>query len=394
MGDKQIGKDLHLPDLMIENFRGIKSLAIPRLGRVTLIAGKNSVGKTTVLDAVKLYASRGRASVLHDLLTVREEISVTTDEDGDYVLEPDLAALFHGRAWPSDDHVSIGSSMVGDQLSIKMSPLTDEQSARFARISPELLADDRSQVLKAVFQDNEAIVPWWFASRGDAGPRTLPRSTRNRLLHREYQAIMNESEPPPAISCESLGPGLLNNLVMARFWDRVALTEYEDHAVKALRLIFGDDVKGAAVIGEDTSGRLIGRRATGRRAIVKLRSQEQPVPLRSLGDGALRLFGVALALANSQGGFLLIDEAENGIHHSVQRDYWGMVLQTAQENNVQVLATTHSWDCVVGFAHAASENDSAEGVLVRLEHRGDRLRAVEYLAEDLETVAEQGIEVR
>lgn len=43
---------LHLPELVISGFRGIDELLIPRLGRVTLLAGKNSVGKTTVLDAV------------------------------------------------------------------------------------------------------------------------------------------------------------------------------------------------------------------------------------------------------------------------------------------------------------------------------------------------------
>ena len=43
---------------------------------------------------------------------------------------------------------------------------------------------------------------------------------------------------------------------------------------------------------------------------------------------------LALALANSKNGFLLIDEAENGIHHSMQRDLWKMVLQTALKNNV------------------------------------------------------------
>ena len=85
------------------------------------------------------------------------------------------------------------------------------------------------------------------------------------------------------------------------------------------------------------------------------------MPLRSLGDGAVRLFGVALALANSQGGFLLIDEAENGIHHTIQRDFWRMVLLTAQANNVQVFATTHSWDCVVGFAQAAVEDGRRGG---------------------------------
>ena len=50
---------LHLPSLVIKNFRGIDELTIPRLGRVTLLAGKNGVGKTTVLDAVRIWAARG-----------------------------------------------------------------------------------------------------------------------------------------------------------------------------------------------------------------------------------------------------------------------------------------------------------------------------------------------
>ena len=104
------------------------------------------------------------------------------------------------------------------------------------------------------------------------------------------------------------------------------------------------------------------------------------------------MFGIALALANSQDGFLVIDEAENGIHHSVQRDFWKMVIRTAHENNVQVLATTHGWDCVAGFAQAATK--LGEGALVRLETNGDGIRAVEYSEEDLRVAAEQGIEVR
>ena len=119
------------------------------------------------------------------------------------------------------------------------------------------------------------------------------------------------------------------------------------------------------------------------------------VPLKSLGDGAVRLLGVALALANSRDGFLQhIDEAENGIHHAVQRDFWRMVLQTARDNNVQVLATTHGWDCVRGFAQAARELGAVDEVLVRLERRGDRIRALEYPEEELIVAARQEIEVR
>ena len=68
------GNDLHLPNLTIRRFRGIQDVSITGLGRVTLIAGRNGVGKTTVLDAVRAYAARGKFSViLTSILNEREE---------------------------------------------------------------------------------------------------------------------------------------------------------------------------------------------------------------------------------------------------------------------------------------------------------------------------------
>ena len=77
MDDKQNDNVLLLPDLHIENFRGIKKLTIPRLGRVTLLAGRNGVGKTTVLDAIRVYAARGRHQVLAHVLDIRDEITTS-----------------------------------------------------------------------------------------------------------------------------------------------------------------------------------------------------------------------------------------------------------------------------------------------------------------------------
>ena len=108
------------------------------------------------------------------------------------------------------------------------------------------------------------------------------------------------------------------------------------------------------------------------------------------------MFATVLAIPNAANGFLLIDEVENGIHHSLQRDYWTMVLRAAREFNVQVLATTHSWDCVAGFARAASDDEESEGLAVRLEADDEdgSVRAVEYTERMLKVAAEQGIEVR
>ena len=65
---------LHLQDLVVTGFRGIRDLSIDRLGSVTLLAGRNGVGKTTVLEAVRVFASRGHDSVLSAVLQERDEL--------------------------------------------------------------------------------------------------------------------------------------------------------------------------------------------------------------------------------------------------------------------------------------------------------------------------------
>ena len=91
---------------------------------------------------------------------------------------------------------------------------------------------------------------------------------------------------------------------------------------------------------------------------------------------------------------LLIDETENGLHYSIQRAFWRMVLRTASNNNVQVIATTHSFDCIRGFAYAAKEFEDIEGRLVRLSRRDGNLKAVDYTEHQLAVATKHDIEVR
>src|SRR5438045_2113512 len=86
-------------------------------------------------------------------------------------------------------------------------------------------------------------------------------------------------------------------------------------------------------------------------------------PLYSLGNGMLRTLGISLALVSVKDGILLIDEFENGLYYSVQPDLWQLIFQVARCLNVQVFATTHSWDCIEAFQKAASIDKQAEGIL-------------------------------
>ena len=370
MPEKPNGR-LHLPSLSIRGFRGIGELDVPRLGRVTLLAGRNGAGKTAVLEAVRVYASRGREHVLSALLRNHEEFVLAVDEDDDRELAPDPAALFHGRNVPPNSRIQIGprdgSSDGG--LRIEAVAANAEQVARMesqCRGTPPL-------VMEISFANHKQTIPWFF------------------LHYIRYEGFADDREKlPPELSCRSLGPGLPNNNEVSGLWDEVALTDDEDRAVRALNLVLDGKVDRVTVIGD----RQQGHNDYGRRVVVKLRDRDKPAPLRSLGDGATRLFGLALSLAGSRNGFLVIDEAENGIHHSVHGDFWRMILRTAAENDVQVFAATHSFDCVRGFARAAADSPGCEGILVRLEKEDERTRAVVYSESALETAAEQGIEVR
>ena len=116
MNDEHRDDRLHLPSLEISGFRGIDALTIERLGRVTLLAGKNSVGKTTVLDAVRVYAARGHYRVLEELLESRQETVLAICEDVHRMNRffPDFAALFHGRNVSRSSCISIGPKSNGD----------------------------------------------------------------------------------------------------------------------------------------------------------------------------------------------------------------------------------------------------------------------------------------
>ena len=373
---------LHLPDLSIRNFRGIEELTIARLGRVTLLGGRNGVGKTTVLEAVRVHAARGRPGVLSELLARHEELAPALDADLDPVDSPHYAALFNGRSLTRGRPIKIGPKSGEDELRIEVSGPRDWTKAQ-REVLARLSRAGNVQAIKVVFRKKVRLLPWVTFVR-DRGVNHLRHAYGEGFQH----GLVDEGEWP-VIECESLGPGLPSNRKLATFWDSVALTDREDLSLKALRLT-SDAIERVAAVGEDE----VRYSTIGRRIVVRLRDHAAPVPLRSLGEGITRLFAVGLALANSSDGFLLVDEAENGIHYSVQQEFWRMVLLAAHQHNVQVLATTHSSDCVTGFARAAAELDEVEGAYVRLDRQGDQVRAVEYTERELLTVAKQGIEAR
>lgn len=373
--------DLCLPSLFIEGFRGIQSLELPQLGRITLLAGVNGVGKTTVLDAARFYTARGDTRVLTDVLVTREEFVSIVDEDGEDVLIPDFSSLFYGADGSNEvTPIKVRCGSGKHNLTVRLAD-PDDRGETADPFSPQL----EPKVLKVFVGKRSRTIHAGPIAYYDRTGKLLPiRPTRRRRPTNSDSVAW----PSPVLH-ESLGPGLLTNTDLSRLWDAVALTDGEDLAIEALRLVVGENIEKLAIVAD--SQRRYGMR--GPRAVAKLRSSSLRVPLKRLGDGANRLLAIALAIANARDGVLLIDEAENGIHYSIQTDLWRMIFRAAELANVQVIAATHSWDCIAGFSAAAVES-KADGRLFRLERSGHEVHAVSYSEENLEVAAQQRIEVR
>lgn len=138
-------------------------------------------------------------------------------------------------------------------------------------------------------------------------------------------------------------------------WKKIDLSPRKKDVIKILNVI----EKKIIDVGLDVENR---------KPKVLLSDEENPLPLRMLGEGTNRIFTIALALVNARNNILLIDEIDLGLHHSVQEKLWEIVFRFSKELNVQVFATTHSQDCVQAFGEIWNRSDNEkEGNYIRLQ---------------------------
>ena len=374
--------NLQFRDLSIQGFRGIKSLSIPQLGRVTLITGKNNTGKSSILEALRIYTNNAAPYLIYDILSSREEHMRGTDEE-ERSSDPEslfqISALFNGYPRLSEDFAPITISTTGKTHPVKLVM----QVSWFAE------QEDSDGNAKLVMRDD--LSDW---ASGDVAALVVQTEERRQThrLERFLRYARSTRMPRPGLSdrvrmpCIFVSPyaGEVTN-ALERLWAGVALTDNEKDVVEALQII-DPHISAVSMVAGEVSFKV-------RTAIVRSKSFRRPVPLRSFGDGLNRLFAIALSIVNAREGLLLIDEFENGLHYSVQLDAWRMIFRLAQELDVQVIATSHSWDTIEALQKAAAEAPE-EGVLVHLTARDDDIIPTVFTKDELAIVTRDKIEVR
>ena len=344
--------------LRIRNIRGFGDLQIDELSGINLVAGRNNVGKTTLLEAIFLL---GGAADAH--MAVNPSVLRSVDADNDVprsetFWKPLFSELDTGRTLAiSGDH-SVAGHM--------------EQRITWERpISTEVFPGKDNGALAAA-SSGERSLRFRYVD-----PVAGEIESEARETARKVTIVRQDTYVP--FSRILLLPGGGHMHADAILLGHLRRQKRGDLLVDALRVV---DPRLQGI--EDNS-------SSGEPMIWVDIGLPELVPLSMLGAGMAHVARVFLVVASVPDGVVLVDEIENGLHHSVLPDVWRVIAKAAEQFNVQVFATTHSFECVQA-AHDALGPDGFR--LHRLEVVDGEIRCVTLSPTAISGVIRHNMEIR
>ncbi len=344
-----------------------------------------------MLDAIRLYAEHGSPRILWQLLTDRDEevdrrerfnpARLQTENEAPDVPFVQIQHLFHGRSdlYQLDRSIQIGALRHDHNvLTIDFGMLIEEREQDGSRVL-RLLNQVRQP---ALFDDASTDAIPGIAVRFGTDGEQLYSLLRDRFIRPRLDTHLNLGKMRTVF----IGVSGLSGSQLDQYWDQIKLRETKRKVLEALQII-SPEIEDIDIFG-------VSERLRERISKVRLSGVPDPVSLRSMGDGLNRVFSLITALVNANNGLLLVDEIESGLHYSTQKNLWRLIFQIAEQLNVQVFATTHSWDCIEAFQMAALENENEDGMLIRLQRRNGEIVPTLFDEQRLAIITSEQIEVR
>ncbi len=364
-----------LDSLTISNYRCFREFRVNKLARINLLLGKNNSGKTAILEAIMLLATRGDPGILFQISRRRQDELVQLPAIPGVPLV-DFAQFVHGRSTAigeSDFYISSQPGPPG--VGFKVDPLATGTPPTDLRLpAPDALLRIGS-VLDGKFTGETFV---WPMSRSGAilfPPNRFPEHAQTR--YGAAQHVMY------------LGPGLPTSQELGTMWGFLQMTRgLEQQVYKIVQLMVPEIVDIVfPPVGSDNDFRGA--------VLVGIEGQKNRVPLGNFGDGVRHLLQVAIAICSVlQGGILLLDEFENGLHYSLMPRLWKAIIQAAKDRDIQIFAATHSNDCVNALAGIAGESSDLSTQVAAHQIDSQLSDGITFSGHEIRIAVEHEIEVR
>lgn len=355
----------------LKNFRCFQDFTLEPLERLNLIAGKNNVGKTSLLEAIFIFINPTNPESLFQINRLRgiprsgrfediEEIrGFFFDQDLDKVIELS----------------SVEENNVQRSLQICLDKSEKFQREQLTIFDDDTVLSEANESLTTEVRAYDTLVLEYHDQNRRRDPSRISLTADGRFIGRYRRErfplgiYLTSSTRSPKEDAERF-----SNL------ERVGR---QDEVLESLRLL------------EPRLQRLTLLIVDREPIINGDIGMSQLVPLPLMGEGLGRLLSIILAIANAKGGTILIDEIENGLHYSVLTGVWKAIADAARRADAQVVATTHSQECIIAARKAFETSEKYDFRYHRLERVKDEIfRAVTYDRETLATSDEMNLEMR
>lgn len=362
----------------IEGFRGFQDLQVGDLGRVNLFVGANNSGKTSLLEALYLLASRADPRLLARVLRRRGEVVMDRSRSRDPDLpDVDASHLFFGHKCQLDAQFKLSAT---------------NQEARQSLTATIVALSMEEQISMRMRSGESPTLS--LRLKGSPQPITsdIPLDKSGAFSAISIDRRLGGLTSPPNVLYVTTQP--MDGADLVAMWNEISLTKDEDLVIEMLQS-FDERIErlapqvplGHLEMGANRSGFVVKHRDFGNRT-----------PVGSMGDGLWSLLSMSIAITQCRNGFLLIDEIDKGLHVSAIPCMWKMIINAAKALDVQVFATTYSSDCVSSLAQqseeflAGQDRSLAPAVLQRIER--DKTKATPYTPRQIQIANDQLIDLR
>jgi energy-coupling factor transporter ATP-binding protein EcfA2 len=338
-----------LDNVTIDGFRGLRNLRLDDLGLINILVGKNDSGKTSVLEAL---------SILCNPLDLFEWVSMVRRRDfgqmdetrvqslrwcfpqSGQLADPDV--LFEGGCTMSCDGRFPLRKLRADYKDIVGEPNIDRNIYRLhAEVNRLRYAFPKGGVADIEPGRGAEITHSIEWAEGEPSGESANHQTVGLQVWEGLPILAKRTRPRRRfLHAETLTPYSYQiNRVQVRSQSRLLFDRDSRSSILDLIREFDPEIQEIDIVSF----------RGGRPAIYLNHRRLGPAPLSTFGDGLRRAVLLASTLRTlKDGGLLLIDEMEAGIHVRALQKVFGWLTKAARELGVQIVATTHSLEAVDG----------------------------------------------
>ena len=347
-----------LKSIKIENFKCFDSIEVDGFSRFTLVGGKNNIGKSALLEAIYLGNNYSDPSLFLNLQIIRG------------VLKPELTQ----RAISSFYH------HFDTTKDFCLSYYYDDSNLNDARLFRLSDAEDvliESKKIDAVQMDDRHFVVNIFSKTEEGKNDNLLSHFSFHNNSSRFQSINVKNE----IKVHLVAPTPNSTENIHILFSKIDEMNRVGDIVKTLGLLFPDIKDLSLSVNYGTE-------------IVVDIGLPKKIPISFLGYGIKKLLILLILLNASDAEIILIDEIENGFHHSIIPDVVKVLVKAATDHNKQIVATTHSYEFVKKAVEGLKDEPNDAMSFIRLGKHEGRCFSVPIDKEKLEGIIDSDWEIR